>query len=146
MVQVPTYIGEMGQNMHTRGKEHLQSLQRRDSTSALWKHCDFAYKGDCNTPFSMQLISKHRDPLGHLIAEEVLINHQRPGETLNSHLEWCQPRVVRVAFLRNLPVCQAQLGGDNVPAPTQGPKGNRQGTQTAPHSSCPHWPPGTHPT
>ena len=67
--QVPTYIGESGRNMYTRGKERSQLLQKKDSSSAMWKHCAFAHGGDTATPFRMKLLSKHRDPLSHVITE-----------------------------------------------------------------------------
>ena len=125
-VVVPTYIGESGRNMMTRSLEHLQLLGRKHKSSALWKHCEHAHGGDVTTPFSMKLISKHRDPLGRVIAEGVLINHLDPAATLNSRAEHKQPKVARVLLARALPATQAQLGGDE-----EGPQGHRQGTQTA---------------
>ena len=93
---VPTYIGESGRNMMTRSLEHLSLLHKKHSSSPLWKHCQHAHGGDVTIPFKMKLISKHRDPLGRVIAEGVLINHLDPDAVLNSRSEHRQPKVARV--------------------------------------------------
>ena len=142
---VPTYVGESGRNMFTRGQEHSQKLQKKDSSSAMWKHCAFAHGGDLSTPFRMKLLSKHRDPLGHVIAEGVRINHQPPESCLNSKSEFKQPKVARVALVRSLPAAQVQLGGDQFLDPASSStrvQRDRQGSQTAMSAAAPTAPQG----
>ena len=112
--RIPTaqYCGETGRNMLTRSQEHWDLLKSKHRSSALWKHCALVHGGDNTTPWTMDLISRHRDPLGRMIREGVEISDMDPGSMLNSRAEWRQPKVARVILARTLPP------GAKLPAPS----------------------------
>ena len=131
--------------MYCRGQEHSRNLQKGDPSSAMWKHCVFAHEGRTETKFRMKLLSKHRDPLGHVIAKVVRINHQPPGSSLNSRSKFKQPKVARVALVRSLHASQAQLGGEQAldqATSAHGVQRDRQWSLTAETAAAPMAPRG----
>ena len=93
------YLGETGENMHTRAKSHLTKFNSKSQHikegSAFYKHIENKHgglkKGDkFEDYFEIEIIKSYRKPLTRIIEEGTfIINHE--GEVLNSKNEWHQP-------------------------------------------------------
>ena len=112
------YLGETGENMHTRAKSHLtkfnsKSQQLREG-SAFYKHIQNKHGGlkdgeSFEDYFEIEIVKSYRKPLTRIIEEGTfIINHE--GEVLNSKNEWHQPKIIRTTITQG----GAELAGGEV--------------------------------
>ena len=87
------YNGETASNGYTRGKEHLDDLERKNPKCALWRHCSEMHNGETQT-FKMN-VERHfkNDAMLRQISEAVNINNTPTDNVMNTRSEWNMPRV-----------------------------------------------------
>ena len=102
------YIGETGENMHTRFKSHISKynskVQATTESSAFIKHI-------CNTHggiqegkffedyFEVIIVKSYKKPLSRCVEERrFIVNFE--GEVLNSKNEWNQPKIIRTTVVQ----------------------------------------------
>ena len=103
-----SYLGESGENMHTRAKSHLSKFYSKTKhireSSAFYKHISNKHGGvqDGSTfedYFDIFIVKAYRKPITRIIEEGVfIINHE--GEILNSKTEWHQPKIICTTILQ----------------------------------------------
>ena len=99
--QRATYWGETSRNGYTRGKEHLEALDSKDTKNALWKHCMQYHLGN-RTNFKMKITNSFRDPLTRLVNEGVNIVAENQDILMNSKSEFRQGAVGQTSTRRGL--------------------------------------------
>ena len=102
------YIGETGENMHTRAKSHLSKFYSKTKkireSSAFIKHIENKHggfkEGDVFEDYFEIFIEKaYKKPITRIIEEGVfIINYE--GEILNSKTEWHQSKIIRTTILQ----------------------------------------------
>ena len=102
------YIGETGENMHTRAKSHLTKFYSKKKetreSSAFYKHIENKHggfkKGDkFEDFFEIFIVKAYRKPLTRNIEEGTfIVNYE--GEILNSKNEWNQPKIIRTTVVQ----------------------------------------------
>ena len=108
--KVMNYEGESGKNGYTRGRQHLDSLRRRDEENALWKHCIVEHNGEL-AEFSMKTIGVFSSCLARQINEAVRIAMSKSDCIMNSKSEFHQAPLVRVIPVMGL-VEEQGAGGE----------------------------------
>ena len=103
-----SYLGESGENMHTRAKSHLTKFYSKTKhireSSAFFKHISNKHGGvregsTFEDYFDIFIVKAYRKPITRIIEEGVfIINHE--GEILNSKTEWHQPKIIRTTILQ----------------------------------------------
>ena len=87
------YNGETSYNGYTRGKEHIDDLQRKNPDCPLWRHCLQAHHGKMKT-FKMNIRGHFKnDAMLRQITEAVNINNTPQNHTMNTRSEWNMARV-----------------------------------------------------
>ena len=112
------YLGETGENMHTRAKSHLTKFNSKSQhireSSAFYKHIQNKHGGlkdgqKFDDYFEILIVKSYRKPLTRIIEEGTfIINHE--GEVLNSKNEWHQPKIIRTTITQG----GAELAGGEV--------------------------------
>ena len=102
------YLGESGENMHTRAKSHLSKFYSKTKhireSSAFFKHIANKHGGvkegsKFEDYFEICIVKAYRKPITRVVEEGVfIINHE--GEILNSKTEWHQPKIIRTTVLQ----------------------------------------------
>ena len=102
------YIGETGENMHTRAKSHLtkfySKVKETREGSAFFKHIENKHgglkKGEAfEDYFDIFIMKAYQKPLTRNIEEGTfIVNYQ--GEILNSKNEWHQPKIIRTTVIQ----------------------------------------------
>jgi hypothetical protein len=102
------YIGETGENMHTRAKAHLTKFysKKKDirESSAFFKHLENKHGGlkvgeKFEDYFEITIVKAYRKPLTRNIEEGTFIINYH-GEILNSKNEWHQPKIIRTTVVQ----------------------------------------------
>ena len=92
------YLGETGENMHTRAKSHLSKFYSKTKkireSSAFVKHIENKHGG-----------LKDGDPFEDYFGIFIVKAYHKPitnyeGEILNSKTEWHQPKIIRTTILQ----------------------------------------------
>lgn len=101
------YLGETGENMHTRAKSHLSKFYSKTKkireSSAFVKHIENKHGGLKDGDlfedyFGIFIVKAYHKPITRNIEEGVfIINYE--GEILNSKTEWHQPKIIRTTIL-----------------------------------------------
>ena len=93
------YVGETARNAHSRGKEHMAALKKKDPSSVLWRHTKQAHS-DSHTPphYSMVVTGYHDNSLTRQISEAVRINHVPVSLCINNKQEWAHTQLVRTSL------------------------------------------------
>ena len=92
------YIGETSGNAFTRGKEHLQALERKDPKAPLWKHSINTHNG-CTPEYNMTVTGHFKnDPTLRQISEAVKINNVPPAKLINDRSEWGHTALTRTVI------------------------------------------------
>ena len=91
-----SYVGEMGQNVFTRGLRHMAGYSGKHQDSPLWKHALVAHGGSTRVSYSMKVVKSFRDPLSRQVNEAVRISNCTAATQLNSKTEWHGPATVRL--------------------------------------------------
>ena len=82
------YHGETSKNSYTRGAQHLKDLEKRRSTSVMWRHCREKHGGNI-VGFRMGVTGHYRnDAMMRQISEAVRINRTDAAELINNKTEW----------------------------------------------------------
>ena len=64
------YVGQSGRTIHSRMKEHLGGLRRRDKACSIWKHQLDYHEGDRDhTNLEMRVTQPHRSNVNRLLYE-----------------------------------------------------------------------------
>jgi hypothetical protein len=102
------YIGETGENMHTRAKSHLTKFysKKKDTreSSAFFKHLENKHGGlqegeKFEEYFEILIVKAYQKPLTRNIEEGTfIVNYE--GEILNSKNEWHQPKIIRTTVVQ----------------------------------------------
>ena len=102
------YLGETGENMHTRAKSHLSKFYSKTKkikeSSAFVKHIENKHGGLKDGDlfedyFDILIVKAYQKPITRIIEEGVfIINYE--GEILNSKTEWHQPKIIRTTILQ----------------------------------------------
>ena len=78
------YHVETSKNTYTRGKQHLKDLEKRRSTSVMWRHCTEKHGGNI-VGFRMGVTGHYRnDAMMQQVAEAVRINRADASELINN--------------------------------------------------------------
>ena len=94
------YHGETSYSAYTRGKEHLEKYNNRDSTSALHNHCINEHQGN-RVKFQMNVTGTfHRDPTLRQISEGIDIEDTPQERLMNTRNEWNTPLVPQAVIRR----------------------------------------------
>ena len=97
------YMGETGENMHTRMKSHLTKYNSKKKdireSSAFYKHIQNAHGGDFQGKpfediFEVEIVKAYSKPATRQTEEGVFMINVK-GELLNSKTEWHQPKIRR---------------------------------------------------
>ena len=93
------YKGESADNGYTRGKSHINDLQRRDTkNSPLWRHCRDIHNSR-QQEFKMSVTGTFKDDaMLRQITEAVQIENLDPERLMNSRTEWNMTRVPRATI------------------------------------------------
>ena len=71
------HVGETLMSAHTKGKEHMKSLAKKEERSALWKHCKEKHNSEMQK-FEMNVTGSYsNDVTLRQISEGVRIQHQK---------------------------------------------------------------------
>ena len=93
-----TYVGETARSAYTRGKEHMESMERRDEKSALWRHCVEKHNAE-QQEFKMTVTGVYsNDAMLRQIVEGVRINKVPAEKLINSKKEWNYFNLPRARF------------------------------------------------
>ena len=102
------YLGETGENMHTRAKSHLTKFYSKQKhireSSAFVKHIENKHGGvkdgsKFEEYFDIFIVKAYKKPITRIIEEGVfIVNYE--GEILNSKTEWHQPKIIRTTVLQ----------------------------------------------
>ena len=112
------YLGETGENMHTRAKSHLtkfkSKIQQTREGSAFYKHIENKHGGlkpgeHFEDYFDIEIVKSYRKPLTRTIEEGTFIVNFN-GEVLNSKNEWHQPKIIRTTIIQG----GAEMAGGQV--------------------------------
>ena len=102
------FIGETGENMHTRAKSHLtkfySKVQKTRESSAFLKHIENTHGGlkdgdKFEDYFEISIMKAYKKPLTRNIEEGTFIVNYN-GEILNSKNEWHQPKIIRTTIVQ----------------------------------------------
>ena len=102
------YIGETGENMHTRLKSHLSKFNSKSKHiregSAFWKHLENTHGGlkegeTFSDYFEVHIVKEYSKPLTRVIEEGTFIVNYK-SELFNSKNEWHQPKIIRTTILQ----------------------------------------------
>ena len=114
------YIGETGENMHTRMKSHLTKFYSKtkhiSESSAFIKHLSNSHGGFekgrvFEEYFDIKIVKSYKKPLTRCVEEGTFIVNFE-GEVLNSKNEWHQPRIIRTTVVQG----GAEMAGNRVPS------------------------------
>ena len=86
------YHGESGYSAYTRGLGHQTEMDRGKQTNAMARHSKLYHQSQ-ETPYSMSVVSLHREPLGRKLREGVDIIAGNQTILLNSKEEFLQGAV-----------------------------------------------------
>ena len=85
------YHGESSYNTYTRGCEHLQKFNKKDTKSMLVQHCNLVHQGQ-ETNFQMNVTGTfHNDSTKRQITEGLQIERTPTNRLMNSKTEWNMP-------------------------------------------------------
>ena len=94
------YHRETSYSAYTRGREHLEKYNNRDSTSALHNHCINEHQGN-RVKFQMNVTGTfHRDPTLRQISEGIDIEDTPQERLMNTRNEWNTPLVPQAVIRR----------------------------------------------
>ena len=123
------YIGETGENMHTRMKSHLSKFNSKKphirESSAFYKHLENKHGGSTlgstfGDYFSVEIVKAYNKPMTRQTEEGTFMINVK-GELLNSKTEWHQPKLIRTTIYTG----GAELaGGRIVSLPLDGGSGS----------------------
>ena len=88
------YIGETARNLYTRGKEHRQNYNKKQTESFMHRHQVEKHYG-MEAKFEAKVKMSFKDCLSRQIAEGVAIRRS-DQEVLNTKSEWHQPALWQV--------------------------------------------------
>ena len=127
------YIGETGENMHTRMKSHLTKFNSKTKDikeeCAFFKHLQNFHGGQpegkhFNDCFNVEIVKAYNKPITRQTEEGTfMINTE--GELLNSKTEWHQPKIVRTTIYTG----GAEVAGGRVLSSPQDGSQSTQGTR-----------------
>ena len=89
------YVGETSRSAYARGREPCHTLERREESSVMWKHCCDRHERN-EVSFVMNVTRVFRDDaMLRQITESVLINKVEEGKLINFKREWNYVRIPR---------------------------------------------------
>ena len=90
------YTGESSRTAYSRGKEHLDDLDKKREKSRMWKHCKSKH-AERVPDFRMHVKGIYsRDAMLRQITEAVRINNAPAGSLMNDKTEWNFIRIPRM--------------------------------------------------
>ena len=95
------YYGETGQNLYTRGGQHLREFNRKLSTNSMVIHNNLHHRdhtGDFN--FRMEGMALFSSPLTRQINESLRIKYSEAEAVMNSGSEWRMDPIPRARVER----------------------------------------------
>ena len=93
---VRVYHGETSKNAYTRGKKHLEDLDRKIDASVMWRHCRLDHNSELQD-FTMSVTGLYRnDCMLRQIAEGVSQDNAPEGTLINTKKEWNYIHLPRV--------------------------------------------------
>ena len=101
------YLGETGQNLHTRMKNHLSKYYSKQQhirdSSAFYKHLTNKHEDLIGSKFEdvfeIRTVKAYNKVFTRVVEEGTLIE-KHEGELLNSKSEWHQPRIIRTVVFQ----------------------------------------------
>ena len=74
--EVAAYKGETGRDSYTRGLEHLESLENRNTDkSVIWLHSVHHHQGSVGVDYHMRVTRSHTSPLDRQCMEQTDISY-----------------------------------------------------------------------
>ncbi len=94
------YHGETSYSAFTRGREHLEKLDRRDPKSMLYNHCQNEHEGNI-VQFKMDITGTfHHDATLRQISEGIEIRETDQNRLMNTRSEWNTPMIPECTIQR----------------------------------------------
>ena len=96
-----SYTGESGFSFGERGSQHLEALEKPDSSkdNAFVKHISEYHKGEeSEVKFNVEIVGHYSKPVERQVCEGVYVHSDQSDLVMNSKLDHHLPAVSRVTF------------------------------------------------